>query len=93
MTLVGDLLGASALGTVRALVRDRTADELRGAIEPLAEEVLRLMRSDAARAMSVSERADIVAGAVGDPVVRARAEWVSGQSLDGALRNNDSVGS
>jgi hypothetical protein len=36
MTLVGDLLGASDLRTVRALVRDRTADELRGAIEPLA---------------------------------------------------------
>jgi CHAT domain-containing protein/tetratricopeptide (TPR) repeat protein len=89
MSLVGELLEARDLASVRRFVAVREPAELRDAVEPLAAEVLRMMRTDTRRALDIAERAGVVAEAVGDPRLRARAAWMRAHGLSGVLRNRE----
>jgi CHAT domain-containing protein len=91
MTLVQELLEARDLEAVRRAVARRSPPELRDTVEPLAGEVLRMMRTDTRRALDVADRAAIVAEAAGDPRLRARATWMRGHGLIGALRNREAA--
>ncbi|MGH2571279.1 MAG: tetratricopeptide repeat protein, partial [bacterium] len=91
MTLATELLGAPDLAAVRRIVQSSEPLALREAVEPLAAEVLRLMRTDARTALDVADRVAIAADAVGDTRLRARADWVRGHGLSGVLRNREAA--
>jgi CHAT domain-containing protein/tetratricopeptide (TPR) repeat protein len=91
MTLVRELLEARDLAAVRRAVARRSPPELRESVEPLAAEVLRMMRTDTRRALDVADRAVIVAAAAGDSRLSARATWMRGHGLVGALRNREAA--
>src|SRR5262245_33621698 len=91
MTLATELLGAPDLAAVRRIVQSSEPLALREAVEPLAAEVLRLMRTDARTALDVADRVAIAADAVGDPRLRARADWVRAHGLSGVLRNREAA--
>lgn len=91
MTLVEELLRAPDLGAVRRVVESNGPGELREAVEPLATEVLRLMRTDARRALDVADRAGAVADAIGDDRLSARAVWMRAHGLSGVLRNREAA--
>ncbi len=93
MSLVEELLEAPDLASVRRFVAGHEPSELRAAVEPLATEVLRMMRTDTRRALDIAERAGVVADAVGDPRLRARAVWVRAHGLSGVLRNREASAS
>ncbi|HMB69987.1 MAG TPA: tetratricopeptide repeat protein, partial [bacterium] len=91
MKLVRELLEARDLDAVRRRAARCSAPELRETVEPLAGEVLRMMRTDARRALDVADRASIVAEAAGDPRLRARATWVRAHGLSGVLRTREAA--
>ncbi|MGQ0721476.1 MAG: CHAT domain-containing protein [Candidatus Eiseniibacteriota bacterium] len=81
MSLVEALLAAPDRESLGRLVAASAATDLARAVEPMAAEVLRLLRIDARRAFEVAERADIVARSTPDLEARARAEWIRGHGL------------
>lgn len=66
-----------------------TAANARFDVEPLAEEVLHLLRVEPARALDAAERLTTLANSSPEPVHKARALWVRGHALAGLLRNRE----
>ena len=91
MALAQQLLAAPDLRTVEKIVRKKPKSSLEKTMSPLADEVLRLMRTDAERALDVADRTAVVADALGDPRSSARATWVRGHALVGMLRNREAA--
>jgi CHAT domain-containing protein len=91
MALATEILEAEDLDQVRQAVAGRPLAEIREAVEPLAAEVLRMMRTDARRALAVAERAAVVAEASEDPRLQARTVWMRGHGLAGVLRNREAA--
>jgi CHAT domain-containing protein/tetratricopeptide (TPR) repeat protein len=91
MSLVQALLAAPDRESFGRLVAGAAPADLTSAVEPLAEEVLRLLRVDARRAFEVAERADIVAKSTPDVLARARAEWIRGHGLWGVSRMREAL--
>ena len=58
-------------------------------IEPLAEEVLHLLRVEPARALDASDRLTARVDSSSEPIHKARALWVRGHALAGVLRNRE----
>jgi tetratricopeptide (TPR) repeat protein len=58
-------------------------------VEPLAEEVLHLLRVEPARALDAADRLTALADASAEPTHKARALWVRGHALAGVLRNRE----
>jgi CHAT domain-containing protein/tetratricopeptide (TPR) repeat protein len=58
-------------------------------VEPLAEEVLHLLRVEPARALDAANRLTALADSSPEPMHKARALWVRGHALAGVLRNRE----
>ncbi|MGQ0720485.1 MAG: CHAT domain-containing protein, partial [Candidatus Eiseniibacteriota bacterium] len=91
MALAAEILQAESIDQVRKAVAGRSLAEIREAVEPLAAEVLRMMRTDARRALAIADRAAVVAEASEDPRLEARTVWMRGHGLAGVLRNREAA--
>ena len=85
------ILHAADHDAVRGITASAPLDRSLEAMESLAGEVLRLMRTDARRALDVADRTVVIADALGDDVSRARATWIRAHGLSGVLRNRDAA--
>ncbi|HMB70102.1 MAG TPA: tetratricopeptide repeat protein, partial [bacterium] len=86
MSLAQQVLDARDREAVRVLVDRSELADLVDAVEPLAGEVVRLLRVDARKAYEVAERAELVAASSSDERSRARSRWVKGHVLWGVSR-------
>jgi len=91
MRLAEVLLSAPDLDAVRMAIESASPEDRREAIEPLAAEVLRLLRVDTRLALGAAERARLVADSDDDPVGRARARWVQGHAFAASIRNREAI--
>jgi CHAT domain-containing protein/tetratricopeptide (TPR) repeat protein len=89
MSLKEEILSADSLERVADIVAATSKGSLRKSVEPLASEVLRLLRVDVKQALDVAERTCVVAEAVGEPDFHARASWVRAHALAGLLRTRE----
>jgi CHAT domain-containing protein/tetratricopeptide (TPR) repeat protein len=80
MSIHLDVLNAPDRESVHRILRDSSSTELRGAVEPLATEVLRLLRVDPRKAFEAAERAEILAERVQETEPKARVRWIKGHA-------------
>ncbi len=91
MSLAQELLAAPDRDAASRLVAASAPAARRDAVEPLAEEVVRLLRVDTARALEAAERAGLLAASVDDELARARARWVHAHALAALLRTEEAL--
>jgi CHAT domain-containing protein/tetratricopeptide (TPR) repeat protein len=91
MTLVRTILAAPDRDEAHRLIEASSPEALREAVEPMASEILRLLRVNPHEALEAAERTELVAKASGGVAERARARWVRGHAFATLLRSREAL--
>lgn len=91
MNLVSAVLEAPDREAATRILAAASDADRRDAVEPLAQEVVRLLRVDARQALEAAERTGDLATSLEDDAAKARAGWVRAHALAGLLRNEEAL--